>query len=152
VVSDAETVAAAEKFEPLLRRYLTVHFEWAHLSRAARAEAFEKFGDDYGADGWSKPLPGKSPGTAFLSEVQERNGCHRASAMEKALSEEMEPFAEKIREADVTTTAGLRAKALVAVWDIRVGRLTHSEGVAFILESGHQITPRSSKFSTTCGA
>jgi hypothetical protein len=61
--------------------------------------------------------------------------------MEKALSEEMEPFAEKIREADVTTTAGLRAKALVAVWDIRVGRLTHSEGVAFILESGHQNNP-----------
>ena len=34
-----------------------------------------------------------------------------------ALPEEMEPFAETIRDADVTTIAGLRAKTLIAVWD-----------------------------------
>jgi hypothetical protein len=33
------------------------------------------------------------------------------------LPEEMEPFAETIRDADVTTIAGLRAKTLIAVWD-----------------------------------
>jgi hypothetical protein len=32
-----------------------------------------------------------------------------------ALPEEMEPFAETIRDADVTTIAGLRAKTLIAV-------------------------------------
>jgi hypothetical protein len=29
----------------------------------------------------------------------------------------MEPFAETIRDADVTSIAGLRAKTLVAIWD-----------------------------------
>lgn len=56
------TVAAGEKFEPLLEKYLTAKFEWARLSRAAHAEATAKFGDDYHSDGWAKPLARTSPG------------------------------------------------------------------------------------------
>jgi hypothetical protein len=114
---DAEIVAAGDKFEPLLGKYLTAKFEWAGLSRAAHAEAMAKFGDDYSSDGWAKPLPGTSPGTAFLHEAHKRNGCDRASSAVHALYEEMEPFAETIRDADVTSIAGLRAKTLVAIWE-----------------------------------
>jgi len=31
--------------------------------------------------------------------------------------EEMEPFSDAIRDASITSIAGLRAKALVAIWD-----------------------------------
>jgi hypothetical protein len=114
---DAETVAAAEEFEPLLRKYIPAYFEWTKLSRAAHAEAREKFGDDYSSDGWSKPLAGTSPGTAFLYEAHKRNGCDQASRATGVLREEMEPLAEAIRDADITTIVGLRAKTLVAIWD-----------------------------------
>jgi hypothetical protein len=114
---DAETVAAAEEFEPLLRKYIPAYFEWTKLSRAAHAEAREKFGDDYSSDGWSKPLAGTSPGTAFLYEAHKRNGCDQASRATGALREEMEPLAEAIRDADIITIVGLRAKTLVAIWD-----------------------------------
>src|ERR1700722_13397586 len=47
------------------------------------------------------------------------------------LPEEMEPFAETIRDADVTTIAGLRAKTLIAVWDTyRLARNTMVTSVA----------------------
>jgi hypothetical protein len=125
--ADAEVIAAGEKFEPLLGKYLTAQFKWAALSRAAHAEAREKFGDDYSSDGWSKPLPGKSPGTAYLSEAHKRNGCDRASDAVHALCKEMEPLAETIKNADVTCVAGLRAKTLVAIWDCQpLG--SHHEG------------------------
>jgi hypothetical protein len=136
--SEAETVAAAEKFESLLRQYLTVRFEWAELARAAPAEAFEKFGDDYGSDGWSKPNSGTSPGTAFLSELHERNGCRHVSERMSALFEEMEPFAETIRDADVTTIAGLRAKTLVAVWDNLPISADHDGNLCFEDERSHR--------------
>jgi hypothetical protein len=135
--SDAETVAAAEKFEPLLRRYLPAWFEWAELSRAAHTEAFEKFGDDYGSDGWSKPNSGTSPGTAFLTEIHERNGCRRVSERMSALFGEMEPFAETIRDADITTIAGLRAKTLVAVWDSLPIGADHDGDLCFDDERSH---------------
>jgi hypothetical protein len=77
--ADAEIVAAGERFEPLLGKYLPARFEWARLSRAARAEATATFGDDYSSDGWSKPSTGSSPGTAFLMGAHKRNGSVRAS-------------------------------------------------------------------------
>ena len=135
--ADAEIVAAGERFEPLLGKYLTARFEWAGLSRAAHAEACEKFGDDYSSDGWSKPLPGTSPGTAFLHEVHKRNGCDRASDAVYALYKEMEPFAEMIRDADVTSIAGLRAKALVAIWDCQPLSSRHEGGFDFDNEQSH---------------
>jgi hypothetical protein len=125
---DAETVAAAEEFEPLLRKYIPAHFEWEKLSRAAHAEAREKFGDDYSSDGWSKPLAGTSPGTAFLYEVHKRNGCDQAAHATSILYEKMEPLAEAIRDADIATIAGLRAKTLVAIWD-GIPRYSEHDGV-----------------------
>jgi hypothetical protein len=101
--ADAEIVAAGEKFEPLLGKYVTANLRWAKLSRAAKAEAVARFGDDYGSDNWSEPSPGKSPGTAFLSEVHARNGCRQACDAIKALHDEMEPLAELIRDTAVET-------------------------------------------------
>jgi hypothetical protein len=92
-------------------------FEWTKLSREAHAEATAKFGDDYGSDGWSKPLPGTSPGSHFMGECHRRNGCDRASDAVNVLYKEMEPYAETIRNAEITSNEGLRARTLVSIWD-----------------------------------
>jgi hypothetical protein len=135
--ADAEIVAAGERFEPLLGKYLPARFEWARLSRAARAEATAKFGDDYSSDGWSKPSAGSSPGTAFLMGAHKRNGSVRASAAMMALHEEMRSFAETIRNADVASIAGLRAKTLVAIWDYQPLCADHEGGFEFDNEESH---------------
>ena len=116
---------------------MTARFEWAGLSRAAHAEACKKFGDDYSSDGWSKPLAGTSPGTAFLMEAHKRNGCDRAADAMHALYEEMEPFAETIRDANVTSVAGLRAKTLVAIWDYQPLSSRHEGNFELDHEDSH---------------
>jgi hypothetical protein len=44
------------------------------------------------------------------------NGTDRASDPVDALHQEMEPIAEFIRDGEIESLAGLRAKALVAIW------------------------------------
>jgi hypothetical protein len=114
---DAEIISAGKKLEPLLTRYVTAKLEWAKLNRADHAEANAKFGADYTSDAWSKPNPGTSPATKFLTKVSKRNGCDRADEELSAIHEEMDPLANLIRYTPTETVAGLRAKTLVAIWD-----------------------------------
>jgi hypothetical protein len=51
--------------------------------------------------------------------------------------EEMEPFAKAIRNADVTSIAGLRAKTLVAIWDCQPISSRHGGGFDFENEESH---------------
>jgi hypothetical protein len=74
---------------------------------------------------------------ARAHEVHKRNGCDRASDAVYALYKEMEPFAEMIRDADVTSIAGLRAKALVAIWDCQPLSSRHEGGFDFDNEESH---------------
>ena len=123
--ADAEIIAAGEKFEQLLKQYIPAWFEWAKRHRAAKAETVVKFGGDYRSSAWSEPEPGRSPAQRYLKEAVGRNGAKRASEATEALCDEMEPIANLIREAKVETLAGLRAKALVAIWEARPTCATH---------------------------
>jgi hypothetical protein len=116
---DTEIITAGQKFEEMFSRYMPAWFEWARLHRDARAEAEAKFGDDYSSPAWREPSPGQSPAEKFFHNTLVRNGTDRASDAVHALHQEMEPLAEFIRDGEIKSLAGLRAKALVAMWDSR---------------------------------
>jgi hypothetical protein len=56
----------------------------------------------------------------------------------RALDEEMQPLADTIRTADVTSIAGLRAKTLVAIWDYQPLGSRHQGGFDFENEETHR--------------
>jgi hypothetical protein len=70
---------------------------WAPLMRAARAEA-------------------ESDLAGFSVAIQ-RTGCGAAQARISELENDMQPLAEEIGAAPATSLGGLRAKALVALWE-----------------------------------
>ena len=111
---DAEVTLAGEKFQALLRRYVPGWVEWAGLSREAHAVTEAKFGNDYSAPAWTFRGPGEA--RAYLHEAHALNGTDRASDAQTALYKEMEPLSELIRDTEIQSIAGLRAKTLVAIW------------------------------------
>jgi hypothetical protein len=115
---DAQVVAAGVRFEELFEKYVPAWFDWARLHCEAKEEAEAKFGEEnLDSAAWTLPLTGTAPAFLFQLEVSERNGCDNAGALENALAGQMAPFAELIRESEVTSLAGLRAKTLVSVLD-----------------------------------
>src|SRR5256885_5563182 len=95
--TDAALIALGERFEKLLLEYMDAWLEWAPLMRAARAEV----GDDI----------------AVLATAIEHTGCDAAQARMSELERDMQPLAEEIIAAPATSLGGLRAKALVALWE-----------------------------------
>jgi hypothetical protein len=95
--TDAEMIELGDQFEKLLLRYMDAWLAWAPLMRAARAEV----GDD----------------TASLIAAIERTGCDVSQARMSELERDMQPLAEEIIASSATTLGGLRAKALVALWE-----------------------------------
>ena len=73
-----------------------------------------KFG---GQDGDNDAWTGTAPAFAFKLEAIERNGCNAAAAIEAALFDQMRPLADIIRESEVRSLAGLRAKTLLSILD-----------------------------------
>ena len=55
---------------------------------------------------------------AAWEEACERNGLDDACARQSAIHKEMKPIADAINAASVTSIEGLRAKALVAFWEV----------------------------------
>ena len=78
---------------------------WAPLMRAARAEA-------------------ESDLAGFSVAIQ-RNGCDAAQARMSELEDDMQPLAEEIIAAPATSLGGLRAKALVALWEAYPTHASH---------------------------
>jgi hypothetical protein len=116
--SDAEIVAAGIQFEALLIQWMPRWFEWARLHCEAKEEAEAKFGEDeLDNAAWQEPLIATAPAFQFQLEVSERNGCDKAAGLEAAMCEQMWPLSDQIREAPVTSLAGLRAKTLVSILD-----------------------------------
>jgi hypothetical protein len=115
---DAAVVAAGVEFEELMTKWVPVWFNWARLRREAQDETEAKFGEeDRDNAAWTFPLCGTSPASIYLMEVIDRNGCARAGEEDCAIYNKMDPLAELIREAEVTSLAGLRAKTLVSIFD-----------------------------------
>ena len=98
--TDAELIALGERFEKLLLEYVDAWLAWAALMRAARAEA--------------------EADIATLTAAIQRN-CDVAQARMSELERDMQPLAEEIIAAPATSLGGLRAKALVALWEAPSG-------------------------------
>ena len=95
--TDAALIGLGERFEKRLLEYMDAWLAWAPLMRAARAEA-------------------ESDLAGFSVAIQ-RNGCDAAQARLSELEHDMQPLAEEIIAAPATSLGGLRAKALVALWE-----------------------------------
>ena len=95
---------------------------------AASCEAHEaaeaKFGEqDRDNDGLDRPWVGA--GSLFLDEALERNGCTAAADIETALFDQMLPFADIIREAEVRSLAGFAQRPCCRFWTFgRLVRMT----------------------------
>jgi hypothetical protein len=108
---DDDLVALGERFEKFLLEYMDAWLEWAPLMRAARAEV----GDDI----------------AVLTTAIERTGCDAAQACMSELERDMQPLAEEIIAAPATSLGGLRAKALVALWEALPAHAFHHGAFEF---------------------
>lgn len=111
---DAEIIAAGEAFEALFNKYLDLRFVWARLARAAHDEMEAEY--PKATHRFDGPT-GRDPKWTFKHQVLERNGGDDASERLAAISDEMLPLENLIRDAATTTVEGLRAKVLVAVHD-----------------------------------
>jgi hypothetical protein len=138
---DAEVAAAGARFEALFSQWMPAWLEWARLHCGAVEETEAKFGEqDHENPTWADPLTGRlGPASVFLYEAVDRNGCHHAADVEHDLKEQMEPLAELIRNAEVTSLAGLRAKTLVSILDFWPVFADHNGNLSntFDTEGGH---------------
>ena len=109
--TDAELIAIGEQFEKLLLEHMDAWLERAPRMRAALAEVRDN--------------------TAALAVATQRNGCDVAQARMSELERDMRPLAEKIIAASATSLGGLRAKALVALWQAYPARASHAGAFEF---------------------
>ena len=107
----AELIAGGERFEKVLLEYMDAWLEWAPLMRTARAQV----DDDI----------------AVLITAIEHTGCDAAQARMSELERDMQPLAEKIMAASATSLGGLRAKALVALWEALPAHAFHHGAFEF---------------------
>jgi len=109
--TDAELIAIGERFEKLLLEHMDAWLVWAPRMRAAHAEVRDN--------------------TVALVAVIERSGCDVAQARMSELERDMQPLAEKIIAAPATSLDGLRAKALVALWEALPAHAAHQGAFDF---------------------
>jgi hypothetical protein len=98
------------------------------LLRAAHAEAGERnFADwnDLTQEEIQEKIEEVQEASRMMGRITERNGCDAASDRLSALAEAINPLAEEIVTAEASTLAGLRAKALVMLWEARPSSADH---------------------------
>src|SRR5215468_9988161 len=109
--TDAALIALGERFEKLLLEHMDAWLEWAPRMRAAHAEVIDNM--------------------AALAVAIQRTGCDVAQARMSELERDMQPLAEEIIAAPATSLAGLRAKALVALWEALPANASHDGAFDF---------------------
>ena len=109
--TDAALIGLGERFEKRLLEYMDAWLAWAPLMPAARAEA-------------------ESDLAGFSVAIQ-RNGCDAAQARMSELEGDMQPLAEEIIAAPASSLGGLRAKALVALWEAYPTHASHEGAFEF---------------------
>jgi hypothetical protein len=118
---DAELLALGARLEPLLLDYMRNALIWAPASRAAHAEIgglseeWHNFTDEQ-----------QCAHIDALQAALERHGAEAASDRNGELAADIEPLVEQILEAPASSLAGLRAKALVVLWEARPALHDHS--------------------------
>jgi hypothetical protein len=109
--TDAALIALGERFEKLLLEHMDAWLAWAPRMRAAHAEAKDN--------------------TSALAVAIQRNRCDVAQARMSELEIDMQPLAEEIIAARATSLGGLRAKALVALWEALPASASHDGAFDF---------------------
>jgi hypothetical protein len=109
--TDTKLIALGERFEKLLLEHMDAWLVWAPRMRAALAEVRDN--------------------TAALAVAIQRNGCDVAQARMSELERDMQPLAEEILAAAATSLGGLRAKALVALWEALPDHAPHKGAFNF---------------------
>lgn len=122
--ADADLIALGEQYEPLLRQYLDARVLWAPLLTDAHRRADREFGI---AEGGKVPDNVRDQRDAALHRLCDENGQSETADRMHALYELMEPIGDAILDADVKTLAGLRAKALVFLMEVRPSRSCERE-------------------------
>jgi len=107
---DAGLIELGARFEPLVDQYYVARKVWSRSLLRAQAEHDQEYGTDHG---WTSP----EFHAAFL-EGCERSGVDASQAALSAIHEEMEQLAKAINASPVASIEGLRAKTLVAFWEV----------------------------------
>jgi hypothetical protein len=110
---DAELIELGARFEPLVDQYYAVRAIWARAMTRSHSEHDRKFGEPRDRDYQDTPEI-----RAAWEEACERNGLDDACVRQSAIWEEMKPIANAINASPVNSIEGLRAKALVALWEV----------------------------------
>jgi hypothetical protein len=131
--ADGKLIALGERFEKLLLEYTDATFQWAPLLRAAHAEIREKFNFVNFSELSEKQY---LAARRLLNRITKHNGCNAASNRASAIFAEMKPIAEKIVEAPASSLGGLRAKALVVLWESRPIHASHEGNFNFPKDGG----------------
>jgi hypothetical protein len=122
--ADAKLIALGRRYEKLLLKYIDATLQWAPLSRAARDEISEtsdarQAAIDHVRADLAEPYPFDLIQAEHrrLDSALKRNGGSTAAKRMAALFEDMEPLAEAIKDAPAFSLGGLRAKALVMLYE-----------------------------------
>jgi hypothetical protein len=109
---DADLIELGARFEPLVDQYYVTRKRWAPLMTAAHAEYRAMVPDhaEYRGDFDRR--------YQVMQDCCERSGESEARAAMDAIRQKMEELANAINAAPVNSIAGLRAKALVAFWEV----------------------------------
>jgi hypothetical protein len=110
---DTELIELGARFEPLVDRYYVAHGRWSCSLAQAHAEHNREFGDPADRNYEDTPAIGKA-----FSDSCERSGAHEADDVLSAIHQEMAQLAKAINASPVNSIEGLRAKALVAFWEV----------------------------------
>jgi hypothetical protein len=110
---DAELIELGAKIEPLLDRYYLAHQRWSRSLAKAQTEHDQECGTPAERNYEYPPEV-----AAAFSDSCKRSGADAASETLSAIHDEMKPLANAINAAPVNSIEGLRAKALVAFWEV----------------------------------
>jgi hypothetical protein len=110
---DAELIELGARFEPLVDRFYVAHRRWSDSLARAHAEHDREFGDPADRNYEYPPEI-----VAAFSDSCERSGAHKADDALSAIHEEMKQLANAIKAAPVNSIEGLRAKAMVAFYEV----------------------------------
>jgi hypothetical protein len=110
---DVELIELGARFEPLVDRYYVAQKRWSRSLAAAHAEHDREFGDPADRNYEYPPEI-----RAAFDESCERSGARDADDALSVIHDEMQPLANAINAASVNSIEGLRARALVAFWEV----------------------------------
>jgi hypothetical protein len=110
---DAELIDLGAQFEPLVDRYYVAHKRWSRSLAQAHAEHDREFGDPADRNYEYPPEI-----VAAFNDSCERSGVREADDALSAIDAEMKQLANAITASPVNSIEGLRARALVAFWEV----------------------------------